>query len=136
MVRDWPSWLTLLVDGLATYRLTRLIVRDDFPPIKKLRDWMLRRWPAADVEYATADIDDGYVRGTRTAVRALRIENEQYVYGPEHPSWIGDLITCPWCAGMYAAAGVVAMHEFVFWWPWLALVLALSAVAGLLSLRD
>lgn len=33
------DWLVLLVyTGLATYRLTRLVVEDDFPPIRWLRE--------------------------------------------------------------------------------------------------
>ncbi len=29
---------------LATYRVTRLIVEDDFPPSKTFRNWVIDRW--------------------------------------------------------------------------------------------
>lgn len=36
------DWLVLLVFiGLATFRLTRLVVRDDFPPIRKTRELVI-----------------------------------------------------------------------------------------------
>lgn len=35
--------LLLLFDGLATYRLTRLTVKDSFPPLAGPRQWVERR---------------------------------------------------------------------------------------------
>lgn len=39
----WSVWL--LVDALAVYRLTRLLIRDTLPPIPRVRDYVLARWP-------------------------------------------------------------------------------------------
>lgn len=36
--------LVLLVDGLATYRVTRLIT-EDHAPLGPVRDWVMDRWP-------------------------------------------------------------------------------------------
>jgi hypothetical protein len=83
----------LLLLGLATYRLTRLVVRDEFPP----------------------------ARGIRTTV-------ERWAYEPDRFrrwEWLGDLVTCHWCASAYVAAALIAGVEwfssqpvplpFVFW---------------------
>lgn len=42
--------------------------------------------------------------------------------------------TCPWCSSMYVAAVVLGLHALLpAVWPYAAAVLALSAIAGLLS---
>lgn len=42
-----------------------------------------------------------------------------------------DLADCPWCASMWIAAAVaIARHRWPRAWPWIARVLAGSAVAG------
>src|SRR3990172_1052891 len=46
----------LLVDALAVYRLTRLITLDGFPPIRRAREWVLRRWPSEDTELAESEM--------------------------------------------------------------------------------
>lgn len=45
-----------------------------------------------------------------------------------------DFATCPWCLSIWVAAGVVALTYTLprYWW-YVALVLALSAVAGIVS---
>lgn len=49
-------------------------------------------------------------------------------------TWWAELVTCPWCVSMYLAPIVLGARAYaeVAWSP-LALVLAGSAVAGLLS---
>lgn len=52
-----------------------------------------------------------------------------------HPAdhGLGFLITCPWCASPYIAAGIVVARRLApRWWGPLADVLAMSAVTGLL----
>lgn len=41
-----PDWLLALLASLTGYRLTRLVVRDDFPPVRRARE-ETRRWAAA-----------------------------------------------------------------------------------------
>lgn len=52
--------------------------------------------------------------------------------------WLGYLVTCPWCVGMWvAAAGVPAAALLP--WPWIAwpaLAAACSTVTGLLAARE
>ena len=45
-------------------------------------------------------------------------------------------ITCPWCVGLWIAAGAVALTRFVpSAWQYAALALALSGIAGFLAER-
>lgn len=47
-----------------------------------------------------------------------------------------EFIVCPWCVGMWVAAGVtIARRRAPRQWGWLARVLATSAVTGLLAER-
>lgn len=98
--------LDTVTDGLAIYRLTRLIVSDTFPPIRRVRD-----------------------RVTEWAV-----ENERTVNGRREIHPLGELISCPWCSSVWVAVGVVAARRYAprVWRP-VATILAGSAVAGFLS---
>jgi hypothetical protein len=91
-----PFWL--LVDALATYRLSRLLTRDSLPLVQAPRDAVLARWG--------------------------------------HSSW-SELAVCPWCISVWLGAGVVAARLLApaAWTP-VALVLAYSAVTGLLASHE
>jgi hypothetical protein len=75
--------------ALSTWRLSRLVTEDDFPPVRWLRERIVGR-------------------------------------GPE---WLGDLVTCPWCASAWLAAGVVAATDAFVSVP--RPLLAFGAVAAL-----
>src|SRR5690606_29799505 len=52
----------------------------------------------------------------------------------EGPEWAADLADCPWCLGVWVAAGVVAAREVApRQWGVIARVLAMSSVAALVS---
>ena len=56
------------------------------------------------------------------------------VVDTKRDSLVAEWMECPWCAGMWVAAGVAAARAWApRWWDPAATVLALSAVAGLLS---
>jgi len=86
--------LELVIYGLATYRLTRLITRDVITEF--LREWVWKRWP------------------------------------PEK-SKFGYLFTCDWCMSIWAASVLLASSMITPVTDVAATVLALSAVAGLLT---
>lgn len=118
--------MTLLVAALAVTRLTRLVTRDEFPPVQAARDWLLARWPAEDTAFASPQ---------DARVPTVPVGD---VWVPESPHWFGDLITCPWCAGFWIASlvtvGLWATGALVLAWPvWLLLPWAFSQVAGLLA---
>lgn len=72
-----PFWLLLIVLSLATYRLTRLVVKDTFPPALWLRTKIVRLWNPYQGQYRP------------------RWE------------WFADLVTCHWCASGWLSLGLV-----------------------------
>lgn len=79
--------LTLL--GLATYRLTRLVVKDDFPPIRHLREGV-GRWARVGAD------EDVY------SIRLFRRREALY-----------DLVTCHWCASGWIALVLVVAVDWL-----------------------
>ena len=88
------TWFELVLYGLATYRLTRLITRDVIT--ESLREWVWRRKP------------------------------------PEK-SKIGYLFTCEWCMSIWTASLLLASSMITDITDIAAMVLALSAIAGMLT---
>lgn len=88
------TWFELVIYGLATYRLTRLITRDVIA--EPLREWVWRRKP------------------------------------PEK-SKIGYLFTCEWCMSIWTASLLLASSIITDITDIAAMVLALSAIAGMLT---
>jgi hypothetical protein len=104
--------LNLFILSLASFRLTRLIVFD------KITEFI--RNPFFDE--VKEENSDG--------------EIELY-YMPKKDGmkrFFGELLSCYWCTGIWAAAGIVALYYFlpVFSAP----VILLLAVAGLASLLE
>lgn len=108
------TWMALAVDGLATYRLTRLATADVIS--EPVRQAVLRR--------VGAEPPPG--RDDPTA--------QEVVESLEHPPRLATLVTCRWCAGIWIAAGVAAARRFApnAWDP-IARGLALAAGAVLLA---
>jgi hypothetical protein len=106
--------LELLVDGLATYRLTRFATADVLS--EPFRQAVLRR---VGVDPPEPD--------TRPSAQEL-------VEADDDPPKLATLVTCRWCAGVWIAAGVVVARTAAprAWTP-VARGLALSAGAVLLS---
>jgi hypothetical protein len=107
-------WPDLLVDALATYRLTRLATADVIS--EPVRMAVLRRVGAAPPPGS----------GDPTA--------QEVVESLKDPPRLATLVTCRWCAGIWIAAGVAgARHVFPRAWQPAARGLALSAGAVLLA---
>lgn len=70
-------WLLLLVLSFATFRLTRLITRDDFPPIL---------WARTKIQHA----------------RPQRTVNGEFEWW-----WLGELVSCHWCASGWVSLAFV-----------------------------
>lgn len=91
------TWMWLVVLALATFRIVRFVVADDYPLWAPLRARITRRWP------------------------------------PEPGAW-SEVLVCPWCSSPYIAAGVLVVWLYVpYWTAPVAVILAFSAVAGLLA---
>jgi hypothetical protein len=101
---------TLAVDALAAYRLTRLVVKDSFPLLRRTRDRITKRYQL--------DTND------------LEVDTD----GTVHNHWVVELLDCPWCAGFWVSLGVLAARRSapVLWRP-VAEALAVSAVVGLIG---
>lgn len=126
---------------LAAYRLTRLLIKDTFPPVLWLRDnlvggWRrltpgewdaIRRETAPQRERHHVDLHDGQGQAA-----ALWIERWRWV-----PHWLAELLSCPWCASAYVSGALVAVTDITYGVPvpWLVGP-AVWAVAALLSSRD
>jgi len=109
--------LDLLIDVLATYRLTRLATADIVS--EPIRLAVLRR---VGLVGASAPGDGG----APTA--------QQMVEDVERPPGLATLVTCRWCAGIWIAAGVgVARTVAPRTWAPVGRALALSAAAVLLA---
>ncbi|HLT17054.1 MAG TPA: DUF1360 domain-containing protein [Acidimicrobiales bacterium] len=107
-------WLTLAVDLLATYRLTRLATADVIG--EPARQAVLRHTGA---EPPPGEDDP-------TA--------QEVVEGLDDPPRLATLVTCRWCAGIWIAAGVTAARRLAPGpWDLAARGLALSAGAVLLA---
>lgn len=106
--------LELLIDGLATYRLTRFATADVLS--EPFRQAVLRR----------VGIDPPAPEAGTSA--------QELVEADDDPPRLATLVTCRWCAGMWIAAGVVVARTAAprAWTP-VARGLALSAGAVLLS---
>lgn len=76
-------WLLLFVMVMATYILTWLVVRSDFPPVLWLRHQVAGGWTGPE--------------GTVAVYRAKW-----------SPQWLADLVSCSWCAAGWIAAAVTA----------------------------
>ena len=133
-------WIEVLVATLAAFRLTRLITKDSFPPIKAGRDWILRRWPSEDAVFLEDEVETdnpgvlGFGRLRGTEVRVFLARHGEWM--AERGRSLGELVTCPWCAGMYVSAAVAGLMPSVSgFWAWLGTTLALSAAVGLIATR-
>lgn len=137
--------LLLVVDVLAVWRLTRLVTRDDFPPIKAAREWILRRWPSGDTTFTADEVEpsvpddsdlplpfsgEGRVRGSG---RPVFWNGEEWQSSDDH--WQGKLISCLWCSSVWLAGGVMALNPWRGWVAWLLSVLAVAGAAALVAIR-
>jgi hypothetical protein len=107
-------WISLLIDILATYRLTRLATADVIS--EPVRMAVLRR--------VGAEPPDGAEDPTA----------QEVVESLDEPPGVATLVTCRWCAGIWIAAAVTAARLVAprAWGP-VSRGLALSAGAVLLS---
>lgn len=99
------TWIELVILVLASFRLTHLIVYDEIASF--LRE------PFFTVTY---DADD-----SGQVVRHVHLK------GTGLRRWLGMLLSCHWCVGIWSSAAIVALQSFV---PAAFPVLLVLAVAG------
>lgn len=116
--------IELLLDALASYRLTKLVVDDQLTA--EARDAVIR-W-AYDRAPAKPNVPAPAVDVTAPGSWADVVAED------DDPPKLAFLVTCPWCAGMWVSLGAVAASSLAprAWRP-LRRALAMSAAAGLIA---
>ena len=111
-----PVWLLYAVISLVTFRVTRLIVKDTFPPVGVPRDHLINWW-APDGDWV--DEHPKAMPHWGAVGRSLRY-----------------LFTCPWCMSVWVAPGVIwVFTRFVSVpLPYAAWVVA-AAATGLIATK-
>ena len=101
-------WLVGLLMTLTVYRLTRLVIKDTFPPVLWMRDRLAGGWrPLTEQEWrwlGDPEIDTSWMR--KTPIKG--VENRWVERAAWSPHWLAELITCPWCASGWIAGAVTA----------------------------
>ena len=94
---------------LTIWRLTRLLVVDEFPPLRLLREWVIDTF--------------GYVDENGELTRGRRLGGLGWS--------IAYLWTCPWCMSIWLGAGLVFLTDWRWMhvpYPWL--VVAVGSLAS------
>lgn len=119
-----PTWLLLLIMTVAAYRLTRLIVKDDFPPVLWLRDHFVGGWrPLTEDEWViirSRPTTKGVITSPLSKDREpLPFQMRDVDHGDGAtasrwvtrwkwvPTWLADLLSCPWCASGWISLALV-----------------------------
>lgn len=117
------DWLLILLLVLATYRVTRLIIEDSFPPIAVPRDHLINWW-APDEEWILAKDRHG-----------------AYKHPKANPHWgalgrsLRYLFTCPWCMSVWVGTAIVWGTDV--WFAHVPLpVFVVAAASGLTGLMS
>lgn len=105
-------WLAVLLLVLAAYRLTRLITKDDFPPVLWMRDRLSGGWrPPTDAEWAQVRALP-LLQSRPWPVQDIDGVTHRYVHRWSWvPGWLADLVSCPWCASAYVSGALVLLYD-------------------------
>jgi hypothetical protein len=103
----------LLALTVCGWRLTRLLVVDEFPPVRALRHWFVRT-------FATVDRDGNVIADREKWGKLAGVAYS-----------IAYVWTCPWCMSVWAAGAVWAIADYrgSVPWPW-AMIALTSLLAG------
>lgn len=129
------SALWLLVDALAAFRITWLVVEDYLTAAP--RQWLIRAAYRRKLRHDLGALETLMERARKNG--GVDFEKhpdawEQVVELDERPPRLAYLWTCPWCAGLWVSAGViVARHAAPGAWTPIAEVFAVAAVAALVA---
>lgn len=124
--------------ALASFRATRLLGWDTFPPIEKARDWLLKGWVepvCSNCNVGRADYEESAVGwvGLTTCPNCGTTEAATFLMGYGR-RLLGDLFDCAFCLGWWVS--------LAFYGSWLllpsatlvlAVPLALGALVGLVA---
>lgn len=136
------TWFVFSLLCLTAYRLTRLIVKDTFPPVLWIRDRLAGGWrPMTDAEWryrmSTEYLKIPVEQRWRTTSDTGKREHRWVERAGWSPDWLAELLSCPWCASAYVSGALVAAVDLVYGIPvpWLQGP-AVWAVAAVLASRE
>lgn len=105
------TWISLVVLILASFRLTRLIIYDKI----------------------TAFLRKPFIETTYELDKNGEFEEVLKVKGTGLRYWIGSLLSCYWCTGIWTTIAIILLYAFV---PASHIVLVILAVAGAAALIE
>ena len=120
---NWLLWIGLIV---ASWRTTRLLIKDEFPPVRLVREWIIDT-------FWQDDIDRKHPRAVAQGDPTRWIWFWRNVGHSLAYIW-----TCPWCMSVYVAAalwGIAVCQGFSVPLPWL-LIAAASGFSGVMGAWD
>jgi hypothetical protein len=115
-----PLWPVLLLMTGAAYRLTRLITKDDFPPVLWVRDRLAGGWRPPTTkeqhhpEFPTGELEEGSLTNISGLGMFTLSDGEIQIYARKaswSPYWLADLVSCPWCASAYVSLGLTVAEQ-------------------------
>lgn len=115
------TWLEFVIATMAIVSLTRFVVKDEFPPMRWVRDAILDTFGVFDGE--------GNLTGGRGRAAASK--------GIAHS--IAYLFTCPWCMSFWVGVGVanyLLVATDIPPWQLIALIFAARIAAGWLAMLE
>lgn len=101
------SWIHLVILILASFRLTHLVVYD------KITEFIRNPF----IEVTSENDENGETK------QVIRVKGE----GEGFRHWLGSLLTCYWCTGVWSSLAVVIVYLYV---PILLPILLILAIAG------
>ena len=133
---EWATHPTvLLVNMLAAFRLTRIVVADAFPlgPIRlRFTNWANERWEPLQ-NYLRKDEAVRLEPDGVDTPRGVSPADVRKVKAYDFTAPLAYLATCYWCAGLYVSVVVALLASTGPWWTWAAVPLAVSATVGILA---
>ena len=104
-MNPWLFLVLLVPMALTTYRLTRLLVEDTFPPVLWLRDRLVGGWRPLTAKEEAAPVAVPWRNQTEEHDGVMERYVARWTWVPH---WLADLLSCPFCASGWIGAGVVA----------------------------
>ncbi|MED3623140.1 DUF1360 domain-containing protein [Bacillus thermocopriae] len=104
------TFMNLLILSLASFRLTRLIVFD------KITEFLRKPFFDEVIEENSGDIE--------------------IYYTPKQSGWkrfVGELLSCYWCTGIWSTVGIVGMYYLSPVFTPVILILAIAGAASILE---
>lgn len=130
--------LTFVLMVLTAYRATRLITKDDFPPLLWLRDRLAGGWrPLTEKEWVQWRAAPA-LKPKPFPVQSVDDTTQRWVERKSwSPHWLAELVTCPWCASAYLSGALTLAVDLTVGLPvpWLVGP-AVWAATALLASRE